>query len=146
MSNCSYTSLAVSFNQSVGIGLCLVCCLIGGCSSGSTGATVSGKVTLDGVPLEQGKVRGIHEGGDVVSGEIDGGTFTLSRREGTGIAPGKYQVVVIAYANSSEAKNNPEARLQLLVPKRYTEPSRSGLSFSVNAEEVKEIQFELETM
>jgi hypothetical protein len=75
----------------VTIGLGLV--LSAGCNSKSpTGRyTVSGTVTFQGKPLDQGTIEFAPEGGGAASGTvITGGAYTVPERQG--LRPGSYQV------------------------------------------------------
>jgi hypothetical protein len=75
----------------------VACIAFGGCGSGDMRQAVSGKVTLDGVPLTQGSV--VFEpteanGGPLVGTTITDGEFSIARAKG--VQPGKYLLMVSA--------------------------------------------------
>jgi hypothetical protein len=100
---------------------------VGGCSSDPEGPPregVSGTVSLDGQPLEQGSIQFL-SGGTSGGSAIAGGKFSIAREQG--LSPGSYRVVI----NSGEGSTVPEGEMpgttrlthKELVPKQYNEKS-----------------------
>jgi hypothetical protein len=120
-------------------------------------APVSGRVTLDGKPLERGTVTFLPERGRVATGEIQtDGTFTLgtySERDGAIVGRHRVAVVVVdqaaaeALAAAAPASDTDiveaDAPLPLATPAHYADPGNSGLTFEVKAGESNEAVFEL---
>ncbi len=107
-----------------------------GCGE-ATDTGIEGRVTLDGNALGHGNVLAVLNNGKSISGPISAdGTFVLRARDGESVPDGDYKVAVIAF--EGPPNNDPEAERNLIVPRVYTEPERSGLSFSFpNSNEVK---------
>ena len=81
------------YRQALGflVGLCLAA-LVAGCGSDPLGRkALSGKVTLDGAPLDKGAIEFHPQDGGVQSGGlIEGGRYSIAAKDGT--TPGKYLV------------------------------------------------------
>lgn len=88
---CYYQSSAVQYLLIISVAFVLV-----GCGGDELGRVeVSGDVSLDGTPVEAGRVNFIPEGatkGPASGGAINDGTFRISREHGP--VPGKYLVRV----------------------------------------------------
>jgi hypothetical protein len=107
---------------------CLV--MLAGC--GSPLASVSGTVTLDGQPLEQGRVVFQAPGLPTGVGEIRrGGRYQLQTGTQTGIATGHYVVTVSAYQVELNADGQSEPAFRLTTPAKYNSPETSGLSANI---------------
>ena len=129
----------------------IVASLIGccGCHRGPeyTGK-VRGRVTLNGTPLSLGKViSSPTTGGRGATGAIQSdGTFVLKTiGQEDGVAPGAHRLVVLAFEGTDDASTNPEADRRPLIPARYSDPNRSGLTLDVVAGEEHEIELKLVT-
>lgn len=126
------------------IGIVLASCL--GCSSGDgvTRASVSGKVTLDGAPIEKGTITLVPaEGtkGPAVGGAIQHGSYTIPAAQGPVL--GKYQFQVSAPRKTGrKVKPRPGVALPpsmadkefdeiVDLPERYN--TQSTLIYEINA-------------
>jgi hypothetical protein len=101
---------------------------ISGCGDGLPRRVhVSGRVLIDGKPLEQGTVQVFPKGQRMASGTIGpGGKFTLTTfTENDGCVIGKHPVTV----NSFEPIGNTGAKW--FAPKKYTDVRTSGLEIDV---------------
>lgn len=112
-------------------------------------APVSGKVTLEGEPLPWGIVTFTPKRGRSASGLIqDNGSYRLSTYgEADGAAIGEHDVTVICTNQKPDAPIDPLAPVPLpkwLIPRRYAQPSLSGLSFRVEANVDNIANFDLE--
>jgi len=116
-------------------------CLSLVCLAGCTGdrSTVSGTVTLDGVPIACGEhmngtvsfVRS-NGGGAPAIGFIDGsGQYSMKTGTSTGLEPGSYQVAVSVNKITIPADRNAMPIPTLMVPKKYTSTASSNLSAEV---------------
>ncbi|QDV70001.1 hypothetical protein Poly24_37200 [Rosistilla carotiformis] len=136
--------------------VCVVatCCfaLVGCGPSGHPGLIpVSGKVTIDGEPLQTGTVEFIPDTskgttGQVAFGQIGAdGTFQLRTFEpNDGVKPGSYKVGVQAMEVvpfDPEAPEPPSDKS--LIPTRYADAITSGLTAEVKPESNDPLQFEL---
>lgn len=114
------------------INLTLVCLaivtpLLCGCGRGPKLVKVSGKVLIDGKPLERGFVQVIPKDSRAASGEIGPeGRYTLTTFEnGDGCVLGTHTVTILA----NESKG-PTA-LHWYAPKKYSDPVSSGLTLDI---------------
>ena len=121
----------------------------GGCGTSTTpiagSVPVSGTVTFNGQPLEQGMVRFAPEGGgkaQPATGQIKNGKFTMvTTASSPGVVVGKYKVSIISNKPFTppplkpgtppdpKAKFEPES----LIPTKYNEIKTSGLEADVTA-------------
>ena len=116
-------------------------CLALFCLAGCTGdkSTVSGTVTLDGVPIACGdRMNGsvsfyrTNGGGAPAIGFIDGsGQYSMKTGTSTGLEPGSYQVAVSVNKITIPADRNAMPIPTLMVPKKYTSTASSNLSAEV---------------
>lgn len=112
---------------------------------------VTGKVLLDGAPLEYGSVTFQPLRGQPARGKIQSdGTFSLSTyAPGDGAKVGKHQVRVTCYESQepgqATADGPAEALGNSLIAEKYTRFATSGLEVSVLAGGNKPFVFELET-
>lgn len=113
--------------------------VLAGCADEGVGnASVTGVVTLDGKPLEQGIVTfaaADDEAGVPASGQIqaDGSYHVQIGRSGT-VASGEYAVAVSARARSVENPNGgPPTPGPLITPERYAAAKDSGLRYRVRS-------------
>ncbi len=118
--------------------------LLCGCGGSDHGLVdVSGQVLLDGQPLTTGSVVTLPSQGRGAEGQIDSqGRFTLSSGDlGQGATVGVHHVAVVAVEETEGF--SPEAPVKLLVPKKYTNPSTSGLKIDVQPGQDNDVTLEL---
>ena len=82
--------------------------------------TITGSVTLDGVPLEGGTVEFIDESGKTFKGSIEKGRFSLSE-----VSPGEFKITINA-GDQSNGKT-PGENAQQLTSRRVRHPCRIAL-------------------
>ena len=120
-----------------------------GCGSGvrpiAGSVGVSGTVTLNGQPLEQGMVRFAPESGgkaQPATGQIKNGKFTmLTTASSPGVVVGKYKVSIISNKPFAPAAlkpgtpPDPKAKFEpeSLIPTKYNDIKTSGLEADVTA-------------
>jgi hypothetical protein len=129
-------------------GVLLAIVLTQGCGpSGPTTIPIRGEVYFKGAPLKempQGLVHYIPKSSDgrQASGRLQpDGSFVLTTfQSGDGVVPGEYDIVVSAYSARAEltraqveAARGVVPKPGLLVPEKYTEPTTSGLSDTVDS-------------
>jgi hypothetical protein len=107
--------------------LAMISLAVSGCNRGPKMVKVSGKVLIDGQPLERGFVQVIPKDFRAASGQIGpGGKFTLTTfTDGDGCVLGNHTVTVL----SNESKG-PTA-LHWFAPKKYSTPETSGLTLDI---------------
>lgn len=116
---------------------------------------VSGTLTYQGQPLESYRVTLYPEQGDrASSGLTDAeGKFTLgTNREGDGVPPGRYRVVVAYSPPASEdttldlpiedPSKLPQPKIK--IPSKYSSPDQSGLTQEVPRDGLKNWKLELQ--
>jgi hypothetical protein len=112
----------------LGIALCSVMLLVAGCGDGRPKRVpVSGRVTIDGQPLEYGFVQVMPKGNRPASGPLDSqGRFSLTTfDEKDGCVLGKHPVAVIPN------KSLNATTMKWFAPKKYNDPATSGLQLEV---------------
>ncbi len=119
-----------------------------GCSGAES--TVSGVVTLDGTPVEQGDVTfyPAQTGkGQAASGDItNGGKYTIQAAQTGGLPAGEYLVRVVSRGDSTpHAQGGPPTPGKFLLPVRYSDAATSGLRFDVQPGS-NEINLELKSI
>ncbi|MFG0261269.1 MAG: hypothetical protein ACF788_02640 [Novipirellula sp. JB048] len=121
---------------------------LAGCTPSNELATVpvSGKISFEGQPLSTGSVIFIPTGGGPTAdanigpnGEYALGTYDKS----DGVPPGEYNVMVVAMSEQDSIDAETATGSGSLIPNRYGDPSKSGLTASVTAGEANEINFDL---
>jgi hypothetical protein len=138
-----------------GLSLALLTGLLGGCGDGRpVRVPVSGRITYAGQPLETGFIYFWPERGVQAHGQIQSdGTFTLGTYERQdGAMPGSYTVTIEStrivanapkfdsleeeLAAAEQGQTGPRGRptLEHLIPPRYADRARSGLTATVEAE------------
>lgn len=107
--------------------LAIVTPWISGCGRGPKLVKVSGKVLIDGKPLERGFVQVIPKDSRAASGEIGPeGRYTLTTFEnGDGCVLGTHTVTILA----NESKG--ATALHWYAPKKYSDPVSSGLTLDI---------------
>lgn len=107
--------------------------LMSACGCGGKPASVSGTVTLDGLPVQRGTVaftpvnQGMMAQGDIESD----GSYKLHTNLDTGLIPGEYSVRVISREPGVSIGGSPPIPGDYIVPKKYGQASTSGLRFEV---------------
>jgi hypothetical protein len=104
--------------------------LICGCSDGRPSRIpVSGKVTIDGVPLSKGSIQFVGGTGRPSRGAIQpDGKFSLMTYEpGDGCPPGTYTVAI------TSTQQIDETTTKFFAPQKYADPKTSGISQTVDA-------------
>ncbi|MBN2578851.1 MAG: hypothetical protein JXB10_07660 [Pirellulales bacterium] len=105
--------------------------LLAGCGDGRPQRVpVSGRVLIDGKPLEYGFLQVFQKGNRSASAQIGtDGRFTLTTFDkNDGCVPGKHRVAVLALKSLSETKT------QWFAPKKYANVVTSGLEIDVRGE------------
>jgi hypothetical protein len=116
--------------------LFLLLTMLLGC--GKNVGSVSGKVTLDGVPLTKGMVT-LHRKDDpgfLAFGEIGPqGAFAIQNRSGSAdLTPGEYVATVVASEFVPSTTDGEEGILRELAPAKYASSDTSPLVLQVKAE------------
>ena len=102
---------------------------------------VTGEVTLDGKPLEEGRIlmRKVEGDGEAFSGEIRGGAYSLQAE------PGKMSVEITASriipGKFDKANGTPEPVGEMYIPKKYN--ANTTLSAEVTPDGENQIPFVL---
>lgn len=101
-------------------------------------ATVSGKVTIDGRPLDRGVVTFVNALGKStagISGQIHSdGTYDVQIGQSGEIVAGEYNVIVDSReASAPQPEGAPPLPGELLIPVRYTRVETSGLRYHVRS-------------
>lgn len=118
------------FLQLVPLVFCVMACT--GCGGVGALYPVSGHATLDGKPLADGQLAFVPdaEKGNNTKltpfAKIEGGNYTLTTNGASGAPAGWYKVMV-----QTQYPGGPEK--PVVLPKRYTDPGKSGLSVEVVA-------------
>jgi hypothetical protein len=104
-----------------------------GCWGGRE-ASVEGVVTLDGQPLDHGKVAfiPIPQGAGAHATVQEDGTFAANTGGTKGLDPGEYLLTVRALGESTkDPRGGPPTPGKLLTPKKYTSSKTSGLQVTI---------------
>lgn len=110
---------------------------LAGCSGNELGAEVSGKVTLDGMPVGPGTVIFLPVGAQANppqgTVQVDGSYF-MKTNQTVGLAPGTYKVAVAIYdppdLQPGERATTPS---KLISPEKYSTHATSGLEYDVTS-------------
>jgi len=143
--------ISVLRSRMPGVASLLMCCLIVGCAEKKAEpevVPVTGKVLLDGEPLEFGTVTFQPLRGQPAKGEIQpDGTFELSTfAPGDGAPVGKHQVRITCYESQrpgAEQNTNAETLGESLIPEKYLNFATSGIEVSVVSGGNKPFLFQL---
>lgn len=129
-----------TFVNRVGLAVLLTACLVcaAGCGRRPTLVPVSGRVTLDGKPLEFGSVMIQPTAGPAARGTIrpDGGFTVGTFAPGDGAIVGPATVRVACYEQQRPGAPPPQGELALgksLIPEKYAQFETSGLTATVAA-------------
>lgn len=118
------------------LGVVLAGC--GGSGSKLDSIPVKGKVTLDGQPVKNARVRFIPDSADKgrsAIGDTDAnGAFKLSTvRAADGIIPGAYKVDVSSLETvTTESKDKGQLEAASEIPAKYRDVKTSGIAFTIN--------------
>ena len=115
----------------------LVTMAAAGCG-GSGLQSVSGKVTIGDKPLTTGNVSFHRVGGGAMGTATiqSDGSFTVKTGAQTGLAPGEYQITVVAYGPTpASTQGNLEPIPPLITPQKYANPKTSDLKCTVPLKE-----------
>lgn len=129
----------ISFIPAI-LSVSLVCLMLTGCGQSKTtaGATATGKVTIEGVPLDNGTIAFSPVGqGSSAFGRIgaDGTYIVETDAQTTGLAPGDYQVAVYYEPSETEDAEGNTIVGDNPVAKKYGDFDRSGLTVTAKAGE-----------
>lgn len=116
-------------------GLLALATIATGCG-GPHGASVSGKVTLDGKPLPNANVTFHPAGGAgaIAYGQTDtSGNYVLATGTDKGLAPGDYAVTVVATVEVPPATPNAEMTFKPITPARYADVEQTDLRMNVTS-------------
>jgi len=111
--------------------------MLNGCGPHSDRRAVSGKVTLNGTPLDGGSIRLVSVGGQkqMASGAmINGGTYMIPQEKG--LVPGKYHLEIYAPDNKSKpvfVKTSPDGQGVM------TQPERIPAEYNVESTKVVDV-------
>lgn len=116
--------------------MCLV--LLTGCNESPYGSTVSGTVTLDGVPIGPGIIQFVPVGRshNPATGAIQvDGKYVLKTSNAVGLEPGEYDVTVAVYDQPELAPGEraPPGSAPLRTPEKYMSLETTDLRFTVSA-------------
>ncbi len=105
---------------------------LGGCG-GVHESNVSGKVSLDGQPLNTGNVTFYpSQGGAAVYSRIGAnGAYQLKTGDTFGLKPGEYKVTVVATENPPVVKGGTPPIGKVITPRKYGELQETDLVFTV---------------
>ncbi len=111
----------------------VACCLLlaaAGCGRGH-GASVSGRVTLDGEPLDTGTVtfHPVGDGPTAYGGIHPNGSYQAKTGTQPGMPPGEYRVTVLAA--TEPPTDGPSVPGEMITPSHYADPEQSGLRVTV---------------
>jgi hypothetical protein len=126
----------------------LVAVFVAGCGSSGTGTIpIRGEVLFNGAPMlnvPQGVVRYMPrrpDSGRQASGRIrpDGSFVLTTFKNADGVVPGEYDVVISAYSSQPLSREQVEssgggAPPRLIIPKKYIDPTTSGISDIVDSD------------
>ena len=114
-------------------GFCLSLSLVYLVGCGGKPATVSGIVTIDGKPLQQGTVAfSPASGGMRATGAIrTDGSYKIRTNRESGLDIGDYEVSVVSREIVISEPGLPPMPGKYIAPKRYGRPKTSGLRFNV---------------
>lgn len=134
--------------------LTIVAATSAGCGFRQPTAQVTGTVTFEGEPIEQGTI--VFEGKDLrpATGKIENGKIIdcFTHDPGDGVPVGKHKVAIQATnTGGSAVVSSPEEKTstdymgggESLIPDRYTNPATSGLTATVTSSGPNEFEFKL---
>ncbi|MCA9014241.1 MAG: carboxypeptidase regulatory-like domain-containing protein [Planctomycetaceae bacterium] len=119
-----------------------------GCGSGvdrPSTSKVEGTVTFDNQPLEGASISFIPQDGRPASGFTDAsGHFVLKTFEaGDGAIPGEHTVIVTKVTAESNSGDDIYAKQKSVIPEKYGDLKKSGLTATVKADGENNFNFDL---
>ena len=126
--------------------LCLVAVV--GCGDNGGRVPVTGMVTFDGKPLENGNITFGGDQGAAGIGQIVNGNFSLSETaEEDGVLPGSYTVIIGSWfeERGSVRDDGSFSPGKTRIPLIYLEPEKSGLKAEVKSGEKNHFTFDLKS-
>tara|TARA_R110002111_G_scaffold108086_1_gene166731 strand:- start:28234 stop:28644 length:411 start_codon:yes stop_codon:yes gene_type:complete len=119
-----------------------------GCGSGADRpptAKAEGTVTFENQPLEGASVSFIPENGRPASGFTDAsGHFLLRTFEvADGAIPGKHTVIISKVATDTKKTDDIYAEQKSVIPEKYGDLKKSGLTAAVSADGANKFDFDL---
>lgn len=144
--------LSVCTSLFVCVGGAAICFSFSGCGdSGLDTVPVSGTVSYDGKPLNNGMVRfvPVEEDGLLATGKIGpDGSFTLGTRGTSGVQVGEYKVSVQSnIIDESVPAKDRELGIggkESAIPEKYNDPATSGLTETVDGSRTIDIELKPE--
>jgi hypothetical protein len=117
----------------------LVVLTANGCKKSSRTASVHGRVSLRGEPLQRGALTFFPAGGRPVASAISGGAYK------TGLTPGEYTIVVSIAPElpTGYKEGDPTPPPKVVLPGEYSTRAKSTLKATVKAGQEKPIDFVL---
>jgi hypothetical protein len=110
--------------------LLVIVTIIAGC--GSSTASVTGSVTIDGTPVTSGRVVFHKEGQAPAIANIEGdGTFELAIANSKGLQPGHYKITVASYDIGTPARPGDPPPAKLITPRQYVDVGTTPLASDV---------------
>ena len=133
----------MSCSRSLGVGL-LALCVLATVSCNSSQLAISGNVTVDGKPLEEGTIHFQSSDGTAMRGvgaAVQGGAFKLPT--GRRLSPGRYSVSVSGFRKTGKMVSDPQrGKVAEIIPLSFT---NSPQALEVSSENSHHIQIELKT-
>lgn len=112
-------------------------CGVGGTSDGLPREPISGKVTLDGQPLDQGSITFVPDGfdGPPVGAPVEGGSYSIPRQDGP--IPGKHSVSVYSQKKTGKTYPDPDDPAETIEESFERIPPKYNLKTELKAEVTK---------
>ena len=131
----NWASHGLCFSVLLSVGLVVL--TLTGCGSGRTtaGATATGTITVEGVPLDGGTIAfsPINRGSSAFGKIASDGTYEVETDAQTiGLAPGDYQIAIYYEPSETEDAQGNQVFGQNPVAKKYGDFDRSGLMATVS--------------
>lgn len=126
----------------------LIVVLCAGCGNGDGRVSVTGEVTFDGQPLEDGNITFGGAQGAAGAGKIVNGKFSLDESgDESGVQPGSYDVLISSWfeERGSVREDGSFAPGKTRIPLSYIDPQKSGLKAEVKSGEKNHFKFELKS-
>jgi hypothetical protein len=113
----------LAISERIGVGLCCLTSLLG--CGGVSGASVRGKVTLDGSPLDDATITFVPTSGgqrQAAWTTVKNGQYTIAAKDGLGT--GQFRVEIRALRAANEKTNDPTLiSAKEVVPSKYNSKS-----------------------
>ena len=128
--------------------VCLMLALSVGCGNNDGRVVVTGEVTFDGKPLEDGNITFGGAQGAAGAGKIVDGKFSLAESgDEQGVQPGSYDVLISSWfeERGSVREDGSFSPGKTRIPLSYVDPKKSGLKAEVKSGEKNHFTFELKS-